>query len=91
MFWAIVGMNLLWCIVGIAASRAAWRNGVTDGYGFAKEPWNPAYRKTGDFLEKYMVHRWPHIKQNASVQAKQMQSMMNNYKPSKESAELANQ
>jgi hypothetical protein len=51
----------LWIgLVGIAigafliyACRCAYYNGVNDGYGAVKEPWNPGYRKARIWLQKY--------------------------------------
>lgn len=41
---------------------AAYRNGCTDGYGYAREPWNPGYRRAGEYLREAMVHRWPELR-----------------------------
>ena len=40
---------------------AAYRNGIADGYGFSQEPCNMGYRQAGEYLRKYMAHRWPHL------------------------------
>jgi hypothetical protein len=42
--------------------RAAYHNGVTDGYGFAKEPRNPGYQRAGNYLKTFMAHRWHELK-----------------------------
>lgn len=52
-------------IFGLVVADAAWRNGVTDGYGFAKEPRNPGYEKAGDYLKRVMSHRWPELNDEA--------------------------
>lgn len=49
------------CIVGIPA---AYRNGVTDGYGYCREKWNPGYRRAGEYLRNHMAHRWPELRDN---------------------------
>ena len=41
--------------------RAAYNNGVTDGYGFSQEPTCPGYAKAGRYLLRYMRHRWPQL------------------------------
>lgn len=45
-------------IVGL---RAAYRNGVADGYGFARDPDCPGYAKAGEYLKKAMSHQWSEI------------------------------
>ncbi len=45
------------------AIAAAYRNGVTDGYGYAKEPNCPGYRAAGDYLKATMAHRWPELRE----------------------------
>lgn len=53
---------LLGVSVGLFCSwlnaRAAYRNGVCDGYGFSQEPLNPGYKVAGDYLRQFMAHRW---------------------------------
>lgn len=49
---------LLLVAVALAGMRAAYRNGVTDGYGFAREPENPGYADAGRYLTERMSHRW---------------------------------
>lgn len=49
-------------IIGASAIRNAYLNGVTDGYGAAREPNNPGYRKASDWLREHMSHRWPELK-----------------------------
>ena len=34
----------------------------SDGYGAAREPDNPGYRKARRYLEQYMAHRWPELR-----------------------------
>lgn len=46
---------------GLMCAIAAYRNGVTDGYGYSQEPWNPGYAKAGRYLQRYMYHRWPKL------------------------------
>ena len=46
----------------LSLQKAAYRNGCTDGYGYAREPWNPGYRHAGEYLRESMVHRWPELK-----------------------------
>ncbi len=40
---------------------ASYRNGLCDGYGHCREPWNPGYRRAGDLLRSFMSHRWPEL------------------------------
>ena len=47
---------LLW-----TGQSVAYHDGVVDGYGFAKEPWNPGYRLAGKHLTETMTHRWPEV------------------------------
>jgi hypothetical protein len=49
-FWSAVGVN------------AAYRNGVTDGYGYAREPMNPGYQKAGRYLREHMAYRWRELR-----------------------------
>ena len=56
----LVGAGLF-AVIGIFASRASYRNGATDGFGFSREPNNPGYLKAGAFLRKHMSHRWPEL------------------------------
>jgi hypothetical protein len=56
LFVAIVA-TALW----VATTRAAYRNGATDGYGFAREPGNPGYAHAGRYLRANMDHRWPEL------------------------------
>lgn len=41
--------------------RSSYRNGVTDGYGYAREPHHPGYQVAGDYLRQHMRHRWPDL------------------------------
>jgi hypothetical protein len=58
----------LWCTLIVTCyfanvgMNAAYRNGVTDGYGYAREPRNPGYKTAGDFLRKHMNHRWRELR-----------------------------
>jgi hypothetical protein len=56
----IVGIVCM--VIGFGTSWAAYRNGVTDGYGYAKEPTCPGYKVAGEFLKTHMAHRWPELK-----------------------------
>lgn len=42
-------------------NRAAYRNGVADGYGFSREPHNPGYQDAKNILIEGSSHRWPDI------------------------------
>jgi hypothetical protein len=55
----LMGVSLGWLAIG-----AAYRNGVTDGYGYSKEPNCPGYRHAGEYLRKYMAHRWYELKED---------------------------
>lgn len=50
-------------VLAILNTGAAYRNGVTDGYGYCREKHNPGYRHAGDYLRKYMAHRWHELKE----------------------------
>ncbi len=52
-----VGMSVL----GVMGSWAAYRNGVTDGYGYSREPKCPGYAAAGEYLRRHMAHRWPEL------------------------------
>lgn len=54
----VVGLLVATAFV-VMVARAAYRNGVTDGYGFSREPTCPGYRVAGEYLTKHMLHRWP--------------------------------
>ena len=56
-----VALTGLWLLVFMSI-RAAYYNGVCDGYGYSKEPWNLGYRRAGDYLKATMSHRWPEVK-----------------------------
>lgn len=58
---------LVVCVLMVAGMEAAYNNGVTDGYGYSKEPTCPGYAKAGRYLKKYMAHRWPELVKNAPV------------------------
>lgn len=51
----------LYVVLSIFAMNSAYRNGVNDGYGYSKEPWNPGYRNAGAYLRKNAAHRWPEV------------------------------
>lgn len=53
-------------LVAVAAIRAAYCNGVTDGYGYSREPNCPGYAKAGEYLKAVMSHRWPELKEPAN-------------------------
>jgi hypothetical protein len=49
-------------VLGCLALHAAYRNGVTDGYGYSREPNCPGYAKAGEYLRNHMAHRWPELR-----------------------------
>lgn len=49
---------LLFLLLAVAGVRAAYRNGVNDGFGFSWEPDNPGYQKAGDYLTKHCSYKW---------------------------------
>lgn len=63
---AVVGVVIL----ALINSSAAYRNGVTDGYGYSREPNCPGYAYAGDYLKKYMSHRWPELLDDGTEQRK---------------------
>jgi hypothetical protein len=61
--WVALTVGLLIGITGgSVAIRAAYHNGVTDGYGYSKEPFCPGYAAAGRYLRKYMAHRWHELR-----------------------------
>jgi hypothetical protein len=58
---SLVGILALYVVLSLMALGAAYRNGVTDGYGYSREPWHPGYAAAGDYLRKYLAHRWPEL------------------------------
>lgn len=57
----LAGLLILCVVLAAMSTAAAYRNGVTDGYGYAKEPTCPGYRHAGEYLTAHMVHRWPEL------------------------------
>lgn len=55
-------LALIVVLLCVYLQGAAYRNGCCDGYGYAREPWNPGYRRAGEYLREVMVHRWPELK-----------------------------
>ena len=49
-------------IGSVIVCHASYRNGVTDGYGYAVESWNPGYAHAGEYLREHMQHRWPALR-----------------------------
>lgn len=60
MILASIGL-LIGLAFAIPAIYAAYRNGVTDGYGYSREPNNPGYAKAGEYLREAMSHRWAEL------------------------------
>jgi hypothetical protein len=61
-FWLLMVLSWVTFAVAMISTHCAYRNGVTDGYGYAKEPGCPGYRAAGEYLKKRMAHRWPELK-----------------------------
>ena len=53
------------CWLASVGCRAAYRNGVADGYGYSKEPLNPGYQKAGKILKGTSAHRWHELETDA--------------------------
>ena len=51
-------------VFSIMVQRAAYHNGVNDGYGYSREPHNHGYRLAGEYLRNVCVHRWPELDPN---------------------------
>lgn len=65
---ACLGMVAMAGIVSVVVvSRAAYRNGVTDGYGYSREPTCPGYADAGRYLRTYMAHRWHELNDPCAV------------------------
>jgi hypothetical protein len=58
MEWYLIGVLAFSLVLSVWSNRAAYRNGVTDGYGYAREPNCPGYAVAGEYLRKWMSHRW---------------------------------
>jgi len=58
----VIGSVVGAVLFGLLVVPAAYRNGVTDGYGYAKEPGCPGYRNAGEYLRSHMAHRWPELR-----------------------------
>jgi hypothetical protein len=56
-------------IVGVLCAMVAYHNGVTEGYGYGREPGNPGYAQAGRYLRKHCAHRWSELKELANPQA----------------------
>jgi hypothetical protein len=61
-WWIGASVIAFMVIFSIYAQRAAYRNGVTDGYGYARERGNPGYQHAGNYLIDNMSYRWPELK-----------------------------
>ena len=48
-------------VIAVVAQKAAYHNGVTDGFGYSREPHAKGYQEAGDYLRRYMGHRWPEL------------------------------
>ena len=72
MEWHLVAVTVFWVVLGIIGQRAAYRNGVVDGYGYAVEPDCPGYRLAGEHLKKTMTHRWPELKDTGCISTKDL-------------------
>lgn len=60
--FAILATIFAMCLIHLAVDKAAYHNGVTDGYGYAREGReHPGYAAAGEYLRKYMAHRWPEL------------------------------
>lgn len=58
---SFAGILFLVVLLALIAICAAYRNGVTDGYGYSKEPNCPGYQHAGWYLRTFMAHRWPEL------------------------------
>lgn len=59
---SLCGFIALIVFLSFLNTWAAYRNGVTDGYGYSREPNCPGYAAAGEFLRKHLSHRWPELK-----------------------------
>lgn len=60
--WVIFGLLVMFAVLSMFGIGAAYRNGVTDGYGYSKEPTCPGYKAAGEYLRRVMAHRWPELR-----------------------------
>ena len=63
----LVVLMVLILVVAAVGMNAAYRNGVCDGYGYAKEPRNPGYAFAGRYLKRHMAQRWPELREAKDV------------------------
>ena len=62
MYEVLFGVLALGCsALIIGGCMAAYRNGVNDGYGFAREPECPGYAHAGKILGERCGHQWPEL------------------------------
>jgi hypothetical protein len=59
----VIVLCMTWTVITGIACRACYHNGVTDGFGYSREPLNPGHRLAGEYLRKYLAHRWPELRQ----------------------------
>lgn len=53
---------LIICLLAHFSNRAAYSNGVCDGYGYSREPRNPGYAHAGVILKKMCGHRFRELR-----------------------------
>jgi len=62
MEWAFLIYTIAITALCVLSNRAAYCNGVTDGYGYSKEPRCLGYAAAGKYLREVMAHRWPELR-----------------------------
>lgn len=59
--WIIFALFVMFAVLSLICHGATYRNGITDGYGYSREPNCPGYRAAGEWLRSTMSHRWPEL------------------------------
>lgn len=59
--WVLVASLVGVTVLAFLCVGAAYRNGITDGYGYSREPTCPGYAYAGIYLRRFMAHRWPEL------------------------------
>ena len=65
--WLWLAIVVATVILGWINSRAAYFNGVTDGVGYVFDRKCPGYRQAGEYVRKYLHHRWPRLAEGCEV------------------------
>ena len=59
--WVTLVVGVVALLIVLGGLDASYKNGVSDGYGYSREPGNPGYRRAGLYLFHHMSYRWRDI------------------------------